>query len=60
MQYDTDPAIQGKAEEVIKVLLGLIREGHSLVLTLSGGKDSLTTTACGLEAIRRAKKEVLI
>ncbi|MEW5891462.1 MAG: hypothetical protein ACOZCP_19275 [Pseudomonadota bacterium] len=33
-----------------------IKSGQPLVLTLSGGKDSTTTTLLGLEAIRRAKE----
>jgi 3'-phosphoadenosine 5'-phosphosulfate sulfotransferase (PAPS reductase)/FAD synthetase len=44
-----------KIETAIAVLLSLIRKGHALVLTLSGGKDSTTTTLLGLEAIRRAR-----
>lgn len=44
-------------EIAIAVLLGLIRQGYSLASTLSGGKDSTTTTMLCLEAIRRAVLE---
>jgi DNA sulfur modification protein DndC len=44
-------------ESAISALLSLIKAGHALVLTASGGKDSTLTTLIGLEAIRRAKLE---
>ena len=46
--------IASPVEEAIAVLYALVVAGHSLVLTLSGGKDSMTTTILGVEAIRRA------
>lgn len=48
-------AILFKMEAVIEVMIGLIRQKHSLILTLSGGKDSTLTTILTLEAIRRAR-----
>lgn len=47
--------IQSEAEAVINVLLELIRLGHALVGTLSGGKDSSCVILLMLEAVRRAK-----
>lgn len=43
-----------RIEAAIQTVLGLIEEGHSIVMTLSSGKDSSTTTTLALEAIRRA------
>lgn len=44
-------------QTAVETLLGLVRQGFPLVLTMSGGKDSTVTTILGLEAIRRAKEE---
>ena len=40
-------------EAAIQTIMRLIIEGHSIVMTLSSGKDSTTTTLLCLEAIRR-------
>lgn len=40
-------------ENAIQTIVDLIIEGHSIVMTLSSGKDSTTTTLLSLEAIRR-------
>lgn len=40
-------------ETAIQTIMRLIIEGHSIVMTLSSGKDSTTTTLLCLEAIRR-------
>ena len=44
-------------EITARTLLDLIRAGYRLVLTLSGGKNSPTTSFLGIEAIRRAVAE---
>lgn len=46
-------------ERAVTVLTDLISLGHPLCLTLSGGKDSTTTTILGLEAIRRVTAQGL-
>lgn len=50
------PSLEDRIETAVSCALGLIRQGFSLALTLSSGKDSSTTTLICCEAIRRAKE----
>lgn len=55
----TGPTLDECVEAAINTVLGLIRQGFSMALTASSGKDSTTSTLLSLEAIRRAKLEGL-
>ncbi|MDK9702515.1 MAG: phosphoadenosine phosphosulfate reductase family protein [Sulfuritalea sp.] len=44
-------------EAAVAAVLALLRQGHAIIMTASGGKDSTTTTLIALEALRRAQQE---
>lgn len=46
-------SLEGRIEAAIQTIMDLVEKGHSIVSTLSSGKDSTTTTLLCLEAIRR-------
>ncbi len=46
-------SLEELTESAIQTVVKLIEDGHSIVMTLSSGKDSTTTTILCLEAIRR-------
>lgn len=46
-------SLEAMTEIAIQTVVSLIEDGHSIVMTLSSGKDSTTTTILCLEAIRR-------
>jgi len=55
IQLKTGITLNERITLAVATVLELIRAGHSIVLTLSSGKDSTTTTLLCLEAIRQAK-----
>ncbi|MDT8992712.1 phosphoadenosine phosphosulfate reductase family protein [Curvibacter sp. APW13] len=48
-------SIHERIETAIQTIQNLIGQGYAIVMTLSSGKDSSTTTMLALEAIRRMK-----
>lgn len=48
------PTVSQRLELAVTTIEKLIENGHSIVMTLSAGKDSTTTTLLCLEAIRRS------
>ena len=48
--------LPGQVSAAIQTIRQLIERGHALVMTLSGGKDSSTTTLLCMEAIRQVQR----